>query len=299
MELSFQMKRLGKASTQSLLKGGHWCGCVGPGAPCAVPFPWAVGNTGFILYVSICLANTGAHLHLGMGRKFLSFKSLSLFWSASVTSELIWPLTFQEDEFSLSQPQGLRMPSTGCYPPPAQQKLMGHSEHYSAFFTPWVSASFISFLLFPPRFILSSMWASRFVEPWYIPVQLEANLIHSFPSIRPIVDLPVLGKVVEFIKGLSWSSSLIRFLFRSWRDGLTAKSCTCRGPKCGSQHGLGGSQPSVTSLRWSDAPFWPPRVLHAHGAQTGRCTHTQIKTMSSRTAGSVSKKQIKNKERKK
>lgn len=77
--MSFQMKRLGKESTQSLLKGGHWCGCVGAGALCAVPFPWAVGNSGFILYVSICLANTGAHLHLDMGRKFLSFKSLSLF----------------------------------------------------------------------------------------------------------------------------------------------------------------------------------------------------------------------------
>lgn len=176
--MSFQMKRLGKEGTQSLLKGGHWCGC---GAPCAVPFPWAVGNTGFLLYVSICLANTGAHLHLDMERKFLSFKSLSLFWSASVTREQIWPLTFQEDEFSLSQPQGLRMPSTGCYPPPAQQSLLGHSKHYSAFFTPCVSVSFISFLPFPPRFILSSMWASWFVEPGYIPVKLE-----STPFIHPL-----------------------------------------------------------------------------------------------------------------
>lgn len=138
---------------------------------------------------------------------------------------------------------------------------------------------------------------------WVHTSETWSNLIHSFFSIRPIVDLPVLGKVVEFIKGLSWFSSLIRFLFRSWRDGLTAKStcCTCRGPKCGSQHGLGGSQPSVTSLRWSGAPFWPPRVVHAQSAQTGRCTHKQIKTMSSRTAGSaqpspVSKNQIKNKE---
>lgn len=140
------MKHLGKEGTQSLLKGRHWCGCVGAGALCALPFPWAVGNTGFILYVSICLANTGAHLHLDMERKFLSFKSLSLFWSASVTRELIWPLTFQEDEFSLSQPQGLGMPSTGCYPPPARQKLLGHSKHYSAFFTPCVSSPSSSFL---------------------------------------------------------------------------------------------------------------------------------------------------------
>lgn len=88
--MSFQMKRLGKGGTQSLLKGGHWCSCVGAGAPRAVVFsPWAVGNTGFILYVSICLANTGAHLHLDMERRFLSFKSLSLFWSASVTRDLI------------------------------------------------------------------------------------------------------------------------------------------------------------------------------------------------------------------
>lgn len=67
--MSSQMKHLGKEGTQSLLKGGPWCGCVGAGAPCAVVFLWAVGNTGFILYVSICLANTGAHLHLDVERK--------------------------------------------------------------------------------------------------------------------------------------------------------------------------------------------------------------------------------------
>lgn len=66
--MSFEMKHLGKEGTQSLLKGGHCCGCVGAGALCALPFPWTVGNTGFILYVSICLANTGAHLHLDMER---------------------------------------------------------------------------------------------------------------------------------------------------------------------------------------------------------------------------------------